>query len=511
MYLYQLQMILYTIIIYIIHSCLSFQFIRQSTCHQLSNLYSSHSNLPTFQIQERYLNNNKNIIKYILSSSHIYIESNITTNKHSFTNNLHTPLIHIQSLYDIIKSTFIPYGYPLSVPKEYKTFQLWNLLQDFCSYLRGILSTKAILEGFGVGNPEITSVQAAVQWILRDGASMIGGLLFTAFSSADFGQNVKSWRLFADFINNIGISLDMIAPLFRKHFLMIICISSVCKCLCGIAAGASNGVINSHWGYANNNIADVMAKNNAQHTVLSLIGLSISIPFANFANGDIRRMFVIYGVLTIVHMYSNIQAMKVLALRTINISRYQLLCKKFTQSNKMKEILQNYSSKNIQVLKQEVLKELEDADYLSLEYIGFHEPLFSTIFPSFLQLRKDSGPHLCLSLLNLIQKKGIPVNFIQSCLLKYQNEKYTIIKYNDDVYLALRKDCDGLSQAKAIFESYLTYHNKSNNSSKSEKELDSKQLSEIIFPHFWKQLSDRGFDTERVLLNKRNAIVYSLD
>ena len=89
---------------------------------------------------------------------------------------------------------------------------------------------------------------ATLLWIIRDGASMLGGLLFTAFSSANFGQNVKSWRLFADYINNIGITLDLLAPLSSQFFLPLICLSSVFKSLCGIAAGASGSVISEHWG-----------------------------------------------------------------------------------------------------------------------------------------------------------------------------------------------------------------------------------------------------------------------
>lgn len=127
------------------------------------------------------------------------------------------------------KSVFLPTGYPHSIPIEYTVYQKWNLLQDFCSFLRGIMSTQSILKGMGVGRSDITSLQATVQWILRDGASMLGGLVFTSFSSANFGQNIKSWRLFADLINNIGITLDIIAPLYPEKFLVIVCIASICK------------------------------------------------------------------------------------------------------------------------------------------------------------------------------------------------------------------------------------------------------------------------------------------
>jgi hypothetical protein len=60
---------------------------------------------------------------------------------------------------NMIRTTFLPIGYPNSVPPEYLTYQKYNTLQDFCSYLRGIMSTQAILEGMGVGRSDVTALQ----------------------------------------------------------------------------------------------------------------------------------------------------------------------------------------------------------------------------------------------------------------------------------------------------------------------------------------------------------------
>jgi hypothetical protein len=38
------------------------------------------------------------------------------------------------------------------VREEYLAYQGWDTVQALCSYLRGILTTKAILEGSGVGS-----------------------------------------------------------------------------------------------------------------------------------------------------------------------------------------------------------------------------------------------------------------------------------------------------------------------------------------------------------------------
>ncbi len=47
----------------------------------------------------------------------------------------------------LLRSVFLPVGWPGSVAPEYLRFQAWNVIQDLSTYLRGILATKAILEG----------------------------------------------------------------------------------------------------------------------------------------------------------------------------------------------------------------------------------------------------------------------------------------------------------------------------------------------------------------------------
>ena len=46
--------------------------------------------------------------------------------------------------------------------------QVWDTVQAICSYVRGMLSTKALLEGIGVGEETATPLGATFQWFLRD-------------------------------------------------------------------------------------------------------------------------------------------------------------------------------------------------------------------------------------------------------------------------------------------------------------------------------------------------------
>lgn len=81
----------------------------------------------------------------------------------NFKRNFASKMEAMRHIGEFIKSIFLPVGFPFSVPPEYFRFQCWNLLQDSCSYLRGIMSTQAILLGMGVGRSDVTAVQATIQ------------------------------------------------------------------------------------------------------------------------------------------------------------------------------------------------------------------------------------------------------------------------------------------------------------------------------------------------------------
>lgn len=275
----------------------------------------------------------KNIVNtiYFSQGAHGLTSSSVKSSSKilSFSTALSVQKLKVRII-ELLTSTFLPTGYPQSVPPDYLKFQAWYLIQDMCSYFRAIMSTKALLQGLGVGRAEMTAVQATLHWVMKDGASMIGGLLFTTFSSTNFGQNAKSWRLFADYIFNVGITLDLIAPMNQAFFLYFICLSSVCKSLCGVAAGATGSVISEHWGQWHGNVAEVNSKNKAQSMVVSLLCLIVSIPFTRFI--DRQSALVVggvYSVLTAIHSVVSYLCVRSLQLRSVNVARGTLLVKHF--------------------------------------------------------------------------------------------------------------------------------------------------------------------------------------
>lgn len=394
-----------------------------------------------------------------------------------------------------LKNTFLPINYPESVPKEYTKYQMFNLIQDLCSYLRSLMATQSVLKGLGVGRNDITALQATVNWIYRDGAAMIGGLIFTSIASGNFGQNIKSYRLFADIINNIGITLDMIAPYFEKHFLLLVCVGNIARALCGVAAGAVSSSIFEHWGSQNNNIPDVCSKNNAQHTLISLLGLLVSVQFAKYINYSPRRLWSIYSILTLIHIYANVVCMKTLALRSLNISRYTL-------------IIQNVM-KNIDTIEDY----LKSTTQLSLKYIAENEPILRLLLPNNPQIIKNLGKSKYKvkiwcnpeDLYNIFT-----ADEIQAAIQRYKhtfNSNYLILldHRKKNAYVCFDNKSDKIDEAKAVLEVAILLDHEYPDADGCHR------LTNKIFPQLFAKLKQLGWDTSKILfIPSTNAKTYHL-
>jgi len=154
-----------------------------------------------------------------------------------------------RSVSGALAAAFLPEGFPNSVTPDYASFVYWHAAQGLSSYIRGILSSHAVLRGVGVGNkvrvaawvyrfallrsphsmhstwltyvrtprhplPQPSTLQnrdapktatalgAVFQFFVRDVVGMAGGIAFAAVG--DFTAYSKQWRLFADVANDVG-------------------------------------------------------------------------------------------------------------------------------------------------------------------------------------------------------------------------------------------------------------------------------------------------------------------
>eukprot|EP00949_MAST-11_sp_MAST-11-sp1_P001921 g1921.t1 len=214
-----------------------------------------------------------------------------------------------------LRRTFLP----VRTPRDgYIEYQICDLIQGLSSYLRSQLAIEATLEGLGVGSAERTVTSGALAWILRDGAALAGGLIFCSLAAHDFGRHTRQWRLFADVINDVGLTLQMVAPMFgARYFAYISASSAICTAMCGASAGATKAQISQHFAQDAADLADLVAKEGTQETFVNILGLVLGFSMVSSDIGIVGKC-ACFVILTIVHLWANWKAVSFLEFRHLN-------------------------------------------------------------------------------------------------------------------------------------------------------------------------------------------------
>eukprot|EP00029_Vermamoeba_vermiformis_P013268 TRINITY_DN8185_c0_g1_i1.p1 TRINITY_DN8185_c0_g1~~TRINITY_DN8185_c0_g1_i1.p1 ORF type:complete len:404 (+),score=43.87 TRINITY_DN8185_c0_g1_i1:152-1363(+) len=223
---------------------------------------------------------------------------------------------------------FLPEGYPHSVSKDYLSYQIWDSIQALCSSLTGTLATRAILVGAGVGEAEADPTAAAVQYILKDGASKLGSIMFTWTQGSNLDCNAKTWRLMADLINDSAFFFEILIGIFPKYFLLLASIAGIMKAVVGVAGGATRAALTQHQA-RRNNMADVAAKDGSQETANSLLGLVLATVLIPIITRSNTMIWAAYVFLTIMHLLANYKAVSGVILEKLNRQRADLVLDQF--------------------------------------------------------------------------------------------------------------------------------------------------------------------------------------
>lgn len=233
-----------------------------------------------------------------------------------------------------ILQAFVPEGFPTSVTPDYVPFQVWDSLQGLSTYVRMMLSTQALLSAIGVGEKSATVIGATFQWFLRDLTGMLGGVLFTCYQGSNLDSNAKMWRLVADLMNDLGMLMDLVSPLFPSAFVFIVCIGSLSRSFTGVASGATRAALTQHFALENN-AADIAAKEGSQETLATMIGMALGMLLARVTIGHSFAIWISFLSLTMFHMYANYKAVCCLSLNTLNCERCSIVLSHFLKTGQV--------------------------------------------------------------------------------------------------------------------------------------------------------------------------------
>ncbi|KAL6529306.1 Protein root UVB sensitive 3 [Orobanche gracilis] len=222
-----------------------------------------------------------------------------------------------------ILDAFVPEGFPTSVTPDYVSFQVWDSLQGLSTYMRTMLSTQALLSAIGVGEKSATVIGATFQWFLRDLTGMLGGVLFTFYQGSNLDSNAKMWRLVADLMNDLGMLMDLISPLFPSAFVFIVCLGSISRSFTGVASGATRAALTQHFALQNN-AADISAKEGSQETFATMVGMALGMLLARITMGHSMAIW-----------FSNYKAVRCLSLATLNCERSSIILSHYMETGQV--------------------------------------------------------------------------------------------------------------------------------------------------------------------------------
>lgn len=353
---------------------------------------------------------------------------------------VHLALI-FSSIFQVGKDLFLPIDFPHSVEPNYLQYQFYDSIQGLSSYLRGVVTTSAVLHAAGVGSSSADALSAAMAWATRDGIGMIGGLLFSYAASPFFDAYVKEFRLFADVINDMGLTLDMAAPLFPStQTLIVSCLATICKVMCGMAAGATKTSITAHFA-KRGNMADLNAKESTQESLMTLVGMSFGILLAKqLRKSDAITTWAVFVFLTILHVWANYRGVTLLKLKTLNKKRAQAALQGLIKECSIKivtagkvppSILQNQNE--IELMRNMILSPNEISE---------------SILPNIILLGKL---RLGVNISGILVDNNEAIDAFHL----FRNEKYVLWLRNKAVYVALRCGANQNDELKAFLHALI--------------------------------------------------------
>ncbi|KAJ6273287.1 vitamin B6 photo-protection and homoeostasis-domain-containing protein [Bipolaris maydis] len=204
---------------------------------------------------------------------------------------------------------FLPSGFPQSVTEDYVEYQIFDSLQAFSSSIAGMLASRAVLQGVGVGDSNATPTAALLLSVLQESVGRMATIAFADRFGTALEPECKMYRLTADILNDSGMILDCLSPGFPKPLrVAVLSFASCLRSLCGVCAGSSKASLSAHFATAGN-LGEVNA---AGSFVVSHI------------TSDIATWCTLI-LLLVIHLATNYAAVRAVSMQSLNRQRANIL------------------------------------------------------------------------------------------------------------------------------------------------------------------------------------------
>ncbi|KAF7156871.1 hypothetical protein CNMCM5623_000716 [Aspergillus felis] len=206
-------------------------------------------------------------------------------------------------------------------------------LQAFCSSIAGLLSSRAVLQGVGVGNADASPTSALLLHILQDSSGRIATILFAHRVGTALEPECKMYRLAADVFNDVAMILDCLSPMIPAGAgrVGVLSAAGVLRALCGVAGGSSKASLSAHFARGGN-LAEVNAKDSSQETIISLIGMLVGSFVVSHVTSFAATWASLLFLLT-VHLGMNYAAVRAVQMTSLNRQRASIVFSALLESD----------------------------------------------------------------------------------------------------------------------------------------------------------------------------------
>ncbi|EON62777.1 hypothetical protein W97_02002 [Coniosporium apollinis CBS 100218] len=253
----------------------------------------------------------------------VYVESKNDTNRIGSRVDI-VSLRDVKTPWQRILDVFLPAGYPQSVTEDYIEYQIYDSLQAFSSSIAGLISSRAVLQGVGVGDASASPTAALLLSVLQDSMGRLATILFAHRLGTSLEPECKMYRLAADIFNDTAMILDCLSPAFPKALrVLVLSFSSILRALCGVAAGSSKATLSAHfakWG----NLGELNAKDSSQETIISLMGMLAGSVVVSWISSPLATWATLLTLLSI-HLATNHAAVRAVSMKTLNRQRANIV------------------------------------------------------------------------------------------------------------------------------------------------------------------------------------------